>query len=77
LLQELNKCQKKKKSYLEKVGYLKILPKEANINDYETLLITEKDGKKITLYRLSSEREEINDTGNFSNSWDIFNSYLS
>jgi hypothetical protein len=67
----------KKISYLEKVGYLKILPKDANINDYESLLMTEKDGKKITLYRLSSEREEINDTGNFSNSWDIFNSYLS
>jgi hypothetical protein len=67
----------KKISYLEKVGYLKILPKDANINDYESFLMTEKDGKKITLYRLSSEREEINDTGNFSNSWDIFNSYLS
>jgi hypothetical protein len=67
----------KKISYLEKVGYLKILPKDANINDYESFLMTEKDGKKISLYRLSSEREEINDTGNFSNSWDIFNSYLS
>ena len=66
----------KKISYLEKVGYLKILPKDADINDYESLLMTKKDGKKITLYRLSSEREKINDTDNFSNSWDIFNSYL-
>tara|TARA_X000000368_G_C22969820_1_gene684937 strand:- start:302 stop:514 length:213 start_codon:yes stop_codon:yes gene_type:complete len=66
----------KKTSSLEKIGYLKILPKNADINDYESLLITEQDGKKITLYRLSSEREEFDDTSNFSNSWDVFNSYL-
>jgi hypothetical protein len=66
----------KNTSSLEKIGYLKILPKDADINDYESLLITEKDGEKITLYRLSSEREEFDDTSNFSNSWDVFNSYL-
>jgi hypothetical protein len=66
----------KNTSSLEKIGYLKTLPKDADINDYESLLITEKDGKKITLYRLSSEREEFDDTSNFSNSWDVFNSYL-
>ena len=31
----------------KKIGYLKTLPKDADINDYEALLITEKDGKKI------------------------------
>jgi len=67
---------KKKASTLEKIGYLKILPKDADINDYESLLITEKDGKKITLYKLASERTEIDDTNNFSNSWDVFNAYL-
>jgi hypothetical protein len=66
----------KNTSSLEKIGYLKTLPKDADINDYESLLITEKDGEKITLYRLSSEREEFDDTSNFSNSWDIFNSNL-
>ena len=66
----------KKTSSLEKIGYLKTLPKDADINDYESLLITKEDGKKITLYRLSSEREEFDDTSNFSNSWDVFNSYL-
>ena len=66
-----------KKVYsLERIRYLKTLPKDADINDYESLLITEKDGEKITLYRLSSEREEFDDTSNFSNSWDVFNSYL-
>ena len=66
----------KNTSSLEKIGYLKTLPKDADINDYESLLITEKDGEKITLYRLSSEREEFDDTSNFSNSWDVFNSFL-
>ena len=66
----------KKISSLEKIGYTKILPNNANINDYESLLITEKDGKKITLYRLSSKRVEYDDTNNFSNSWDVFNSHL-
>ena len=66
----------KKISFLENIGYQKTLPKDADINEYESLLITKKDGKKITLYRLSSEKEEIDDTGNFSDSWDVFNSYL-
>ena len=66
----------KKISSLEKIGYLKTLPKDADINDYESLLITKKDGGKITLYKLSSERTEFDDTSNFSNSWDVFNSYL-
>ena len=66
----------KKVSSLEKIGYLKTLPKDADINDYESLLITEKDDKRITLYRLSSEKKEFDDTSNFNNSWDVFNSYL-
>lgn len=66
----------KKTSSFEQIGYLKNLPNNADINDYESISITEKDGKKVTLYRLSSERKEIDDTTNFSSSWDVFNSYL-
>ena len=66
----------KKISSLEKIGYLKTLPKDADINDYESLLITGKNEKKTTLYKLSAERTEFDDTSNFSNSWDVFNSYL-
>ena len=66
----------KKISSLEKIGYLKTLPKEADINDYESLLISEKDGKTITLYILASERKEFDEISNFTNSWDVFNSYL-
>ncbi|MEC7646483.1 MAG: hypothetical protein VX689_03255 [Bacteroidota bacterium] len=61
---------------LEKIGYLKTLPKKADINDYESLVITKKNGEKITLYRLSVDRKEFDDTSNFSTSWDLFNSYL-
>ena len=67
---------KDKTSSLEKIGYTKKLPKDADINNYESLLITNKDGKKVTLYRLISAKKEIDDTNNFSNSWDVFNSYL-
>tara|TARA_B100001250_G_scaffold181543_1_gene156216 strand:+ start:5311 stop:5526 length:216 start_codon:yes stop_codon:yes gene_type:complete len=67
---------KEKTSYLEKIGYQKRLPKNADINNYESLIMTQKDGKKITLYRLSALTKKIDDTPNFSNSWDIFNSYL-
>ena len=63
-------------SSFERIGYIRNLPINADINDYESISITEKNGKKVTLYRLSSEREEIDDTSNFSNSWDVFNSYL-
>ena len=61
---------------LEKIGYLKTLPKNADIKDYESLIITKKDGQKVTLYKLSVDRKEFDDISNFSNSWDVFNSYL-
>ena len=65
-----------KKSSLERIGYLKKIPKDADINDYESLIITKKDGQKVTLYKLSVDRKEFDDISNFSNSWDVFNSYL-
>ena len=63
-------------SSLEKIGYLKRLPKGADINDYESLVITTKEGTKITLYRLASEKIQFDDASNFNISWDVFNSYL-
>ena len=61
---------------LQKIGYQKTLPKTADINDYESLVITKKNGQKITLYRLSIDRKEFDDTSNFSNSWNVFNYFL-
>ncbi len=66
----------KKISSLEKIGYIKKLPKGANINDYESICLKQKSGKKITLYRYLNHRKEIDDVSNFSSSWDVFNRYL-
>lgn len=67
---------KKRISSLEKIGYTKTLPKNADIDNYERLLITKKDGKAITLYKLNSESKRFDDTTNFDNSWEIFNDHL-
>tara|TARA_Y100001934_G_C12006293_1_gene610074 strand:- start:296 stop:511 length:216 start_codon:yes stop_codon:yes gene_type:complete len=67
---------KKQQTSLEKIGYKSKLPIDADINDYETIQIIGKDKKPITLYRNTSNKEEIDDTTNFSSSWDVFNSHL-
>ena len=64
---------KKKTSSLEQIGYIKTLPKNANLNDYESILIKKNDGEHITFYRLLLEKEEVDETTNFNKSWDIFN----
>ena len=66
----------KKISSLEKIGYIKSLPKGADINDYENISIKAKNGKTLTLFRALEDRKEFDDIGNFSNSWGVFNSYL-
>ena len=63
-------------SSLEKIGYIKSLPKDADINDYENISIKEKNGKTLILYRALENRKKIDDISNFSNSWGVFNSYL-
>ena len=68
--------QEKKISALEKIGYIKSLPKDADINDYESINIKEKTGETLILYRALEDRKEIDDTSNFSSSWGVFNSYL-
>ena len=68
--------QEKKITSLEKIGYIRSLPEGANINDYENIIIKEKNGKTLTLFRALEDRKEIDDIGNFSNSWDVFNSFL-
>ena len=61
---------------LEKIGYIKSLPKGADINDYENISIKAKNGEKLILYRALEDRKEIDEINNFSNSWEIFNSLL-
>ena len=66
----------KKQSSFEKVGYIKQLPTNADINDYESILVKNNNGKSIKLYRKIVEKRKFDDTTNFSESWDVFNSLL-
>jgi hypothetical protein len=66
----------KKQSSFEKVGYIKQLPTNADINDYESILVKNNDGKSTTLYRKIVKEIKFDDTTNFSESWDVFNSLL-
>ena len=64
------------KSSLEKIGYKKLLPKGFDIDDYDIISLTEKNGNKINLYRNKKEKQELDDNVNFSSSWRVFNSHL-
>ena len=66
----------KKQSSFEKVGYIKQLPTNADISDYESILVKNNDGKSTTLYRKIVKEIKFDDTTNFSESWDVFNSLL-
>ena len=66
----------KKQSSFEKIGYIKQLPTNAEISDYESILVKNNDGKSTTLYRKIVEEAKYDNTANFSESWDIFNSLL-
>jgi len=66
----------KKQSSFEKVGYIKQLPANAEISDYESILVKNNEGKSTTLYRKIVEERKFDDTANFSESWDVFNSLL-
>jgi len=66
----------KKQSSFEKVGYIKQLPTNADINDYESILVKNNEGKSTTLYRKIVKERKFDDTTNFSESWDVFNSLL-
>jgi len=66
----------KKQSSFEKVGYIKQLPTNADISDYESILVKNNEGKLTTLYRKIVEERKFDDTANFSESWDVFNSLL-
>ena len=66
----------KKQSSFEKVGYIKQLPTNAETSDYESILVKNNKGKSTTLYRKIVEVRKYDNTANFSESWDVFNSLL-
>ena len=63
-------------SSLEKIGYIKTLPKNSDINDYESISVKDTNGESIVLYRFIETKTDFDDTSNFSNSLEVFNSFL-
>jgi hypothetical protein len=61
---------------LEKIGYIKTLPKDSDIHDYESISVKDTNGEWIVLYRSLKNRTNFDDTSNFSNSLEVFNSFL-
>ena len=63
-------------SSLEKIGYIKTLPKNSDINEYESISVKNTNGESIVLYRFIENKTDFDDTSNFSNSLEVFNSFL-
>ncbi len=63
-------------SSLEKIGYIKTLPKNSDINEYESISVKNTNGESIVLYRFIETKTDLDDTSNFSNSLEVFNSFL-
>ena len=67
----------KTNSSLEKIGFIKQLPNNANLDDYEVITINDKSGKKILMYRLKKEQINKEDLEDFNRSWTTFQQNLS
>ena len=65
-----------KTTSLEKIGYIETLPKDADINEYESISVKNTNGESIVLYRFIENKLDSDDTSNFNNSWEVFNSFL-
>ena len=64
-------------SRLEKAGFIKQLPSNANPDDYEVITINDKSGSKILMYRLKKEQINKEDLEDFNRSWTTFQQNLS
>ena len=64
-------------SRLEKKGFLSQLPPKANIDDFEEIIINEKSGEKLKMYRRKKEQIDKEDLENFTRSWTTFQQNLS
>ena len=64
-------------SRLEKNGFLNQLPPKANIDDFEEIIINEKSGEKLKMYRRKKEQIDKEDLENFTSSWTTFQQNLS
>ena len=66
----------KRTSSLKRIGYTRNIPKDANLDDFETISVRNKLGEQSTFYRRKLEKKELDEDSNFDRSWDIFNSNL-
>ena len=64
-------------STLEKKGFLSRLPPKANIDDFEEVIINEKSGEKLKMYREKKEQIDIDGLEDFTHSWTTFQQNLS
>ena len=64
-------------SRLEKKGFLSQLPPKSNIDDFEEIIINEKSGEKLKMYRKKKEQIDKEDLENFTSSWTTFQQNLS
>ena len=64
-------------SHLQKIGFVKQLPNDANPDEYEVITINDKLGKKILMYRFKREKIEKEDLEDFNSSWTTFQQHLS
>ena len=64
-------------SRLEKKGFLSQLPPDANIDDFEQIIVNGKSGEKLKMYRKKKERMDKQDLENFTSSWTAFQQNLS
>ena len=63
-------------SRLEKKGFLSQLPPKANIDDFEVIIINEKSGEKLKMYRRKKVQINKEDLENFTSSWTTFQQNL-
>ena len=63
-------------SRLEKKGFLSRLPPKANIDDFEEVIINQKSGEKLKMYRKKKEQIDKEDLENFTSSWTTFQQNL-
>ena len=58
-------------------GFISVLPKKANPDDFEMIVVKGKSGKKIKMYRKRKEQIDKEDLENFTKSLQIFQQNLS
>lgn len=65
----------KKISSFEKIGYIRNLPQDADVNNYEKISVKDRSGNKTILYRIL-KINKIDNTKDFNSSWNTYNKLI-